>query len=75
VVEATASVIVDVPEVGTRYVGLKLTVTPVGCPVATGVTVESLGAGVMLSVIVEVPLPPGDTESAAGDAEMLMFST
>jgi len=73
--DGTVTVIVDVLEVGTRYVGLKLTVTPAGCPLATGVRAVSLGSGVMLSVIVEVPLLPGATESEAGEAERLKFSS
>ena len=49
-------------------VGLKLTVTPVGWPVADRATVESKPPE-MLLVIVDVPLPPCTTETEVGEAE------
>jgi hypothetical protein len=49
-------------------VGTKLTVTPVGWPVADSVTAE-LNPYKAVVVIVEVPLVPCPTETEAGDAE------
>lgn len=71
VVEATARVAVDVPEPGAAMdVGLKLTVTPEGCPVAVSATAESNPPDTAV-VIVEVPLLPTTTETEVGDAEMV----
>lgn len=50
--------------------GLKLTVTPAGCPVADKATAE-LNPPDMATPIVEVPLFPTPTDSEAGDAEMV----
>ena len=50
--------------------GLKLTVTPAGWPDADSAMAElnPLSAPV---VMVELPLPPGATETAVGEAEMV----
>ncbi len=69
-VEATASVSVDEPEPGAAMdVGLKVAVTPVGCPVAVRAIAE-LKPPETVVVIVEVPLLPWSTETEAGDAEI-----
>ena len=69
VVEATARVIVDVPEPGAAMdVGLKLTVTPAGWPVADKATAE-LKPPETAVVIVEAPLLPCTTETEVGEAE------
>lgn len=71
VVEATAMVMVDVPEPGAAMdVGLKLTVTPVGWPVADNAMAE-LKPPETEVVIVDVPLLPCTTETDAGEAEMV----
>lgn len=71
VVEATAMVIVDAPEPGAAMdVGLKVTVTPVGWPVADNAIAESKPPEIAV-VIVEVPLLPCTTETEEGDAEMV----
>ena len=71
VVEATAIVIVDVPEPGAAMdVGLKLTVTPVGWPVADK-AIGALKPPETAVVIVDVPLLPWTTESEVGAAEMV----
>ena len=71
VVEATVSVAVDVPEPGAAMeVGLKLTVTPVGCPVAVKATAESNPPETAV-VMVEVPLLPAVTETEVGEAEIV----
>jgi hypothetical protein len=71
VVEATAIVIVDVPEPGAAMgVGLKLTVTPVGWPVADKAIAESKPPETLV-VIVDVPLLPCTTETEVGAAEMV----
>jgi len=58
VVEATAIVMVELPEPGAAMdVGLKLTVTPAGWPLADKVTVE-LKPPAIVEVIVDVPLLP-----------------
>src|SRR5271170_1272282 len=63
-------VIVDVPEPGTAMdVGLKLTVTPAGWPLAVKATAESKPPATVV-VMVEVPLLPCTTETEAGEAEM-----
>ena len=66
VVEATVIVMVEVP-VPVIDVGLKPTVTPVGCPDADNVTAES-NPPVTVLVIVEVPELPCATETDEGDA-------
>ncbi len=64
-------VIVDVPEPGTAMdVGLKLTVTPAGWPLADKATAESKPPATVV-VMVEVPLFPCTTETEAGEAEMV----
>jgi hypothetical protein len=56
VVEATAIVMVELPEPGAAMdAGLKLTVTPAGWPVADKATAE-LNPPEMATPIVEVPL-------------------
>lgn len=57
-VDATATVAVDVPEPGAAVdVGLKVTVTPEGCPDADNAMAE-LNPPEILAVTVEFPLPP-----------------
>ena len=69
VVEATVMVIVEVPEPGAAMdVGLKLTVTPLGWPVADKAIAESNPPETAV-VIVDVPLLPCTTETEAGEAE------
>jgi len=69
VLEATVMVIVEVPEPGAAVdEGLKLTVTPVGWPVADKAIDESNPPETAL-VIVDVPLLPCTTETEAGEAE------
>ena len=51
-------------------VGLKLTVTPVGCPLALRPTAE-LKPPETVVVMVEVPLLPCTTETDVGEAEMV----
>ena len=71
VVEATAMVIVDVPEPGAAMdVGLKLTVAPVGWPLADKAIAE-LKPPETAVVIVDVPLLPSTTETEVGEAEMV----
>jgi len=71
VVEATAMVMVEVPEPGAAMDGgAKLTVTPVGCPVADKATAE-LNPPKMPTVTVDEPLLPCTTGTEAGDAEMV----
>jgi hypothetical protein len=69
VVEATVIVISEVP-VPVIEVGLKVTVTPVGWPVADKVTAE-LKPPVVVLVIVELPDLPCFTETEVGLAERL----
>ena len=58
VVEATAILMLEVPEPGAAMeVGLKLTVTPVGWPLAVNATAE-LKPPETAVVIVDAPLPP-----------------
>jgi hypothetical protein len=67
-------VMVELPEPGAAMdVGLKLTVTPVGWPVADKVTVE-LKLPEMAVVIVELPLLPWTTETEVGEAEMVKLA-
>jgi len=64
-------VIVDVSEPGAAMdVGLKLTVTPVGWPLAVKAIAE-LKPPETAVVIVEVPLLPCTTETEVGEAEMV----
>ena len=71
VVEATAIDMDEVPEPGDGIdVGVKLTVTPVGCPVADKATAE-LNPPEMATVTVDEPLLPCTTDAEAGDAEMV----
>ena len=71
VVEATVMVMVEVPEPGAAMdVGLKLTVTPVGWPVADKAIAE-LKPPETAVVIVDVPLLPCTTETEVGEAEMV----
>jgi len=71
VLEATAMVIVDVPDPGAAMEGgLKVTPTPVGWPEAER-AIAALNAPDMDAVIVEVPLFPCTTETEPGEAERL----
>jgi len=71
--EATAMVIVDVPDPGAaREEGLKLTVTPLGWPEAER-AIAALNPPDMDAVIVDVPLFPCTTETEPGEAERLKF--
>jgi hypothetical protein len=64
-------VTVDVPEPGTAMdVGLKLTVTPAGWPLAVKATAESKPPETVV-VTLEVPLLPRTTETELGDAEIV----
>ena len=69
VVEATVIVMVEDP-VPVMEVGLKVTLTPVGCPLADKEMAESKPP-VTLLVMLEVPELPCATESDAGEAERL----
>ena len=69
VLEPTAMVMVEVP-VPVIEVGLKLTVTPLGWPLADKVT-GSLKPPVVVLVMVDVPEPPCATVTAVGLAERL----
>ena len=69
VVEATVMVMVELPA-PVIDVGLKLTVTPVGCPEADSVIVP-LNPPTTALVIVEVPALPCDTETELGEADRL----
>lgn len=69
-VEPTAIVIVELPEPGAAIdVGLKLTVTPLGCPLAESEIAE-LKPPLTEVLMVEVPLLPCSTETELGEAEM-----
>jgi hypothetical protein len=69
VVEATAILMVEVPEPGAAIgVGLKVTVTPAGWPLAVRASAE-LNPPVTEVVIVDVPLTPCATETEVGDAD------
>ena len=66
---ATANVNVDDPEPGAAIDdGLKLTVTPEGCPFADNATAE-LNPPLTVVEIVELPLLPCTTETELGEAE------
>lgn len=70
---ATAMDIVDDPDPGAAMeVGLKLTVTPVGWPVADSAIAE-LNPPETAVVIFDVPLEPRATEIDLGEAEMVKF--
>jgi hypothetical protein len=70
-VDATVIVIVELPEPGAAMdVGLKLTVTPVGWPVADKAIAELKPPDTAV-VIVDVPLLPCTTETEVGEAEMV----
>ena len=65
------NVAVELPEPGAAIdVGLKLTVTPVGIPDAVRATAE-LNPPDTAVVMVELPLLPCATETAAGEAEIV----
>ena len=67
-VDATVSPSVDVPEPGAAIeAGLNVAVTPVGAPLTDSVTAE-LNVPPAVVVMVELPLPPCTTETAAGEA-------
>ena len=69
VVEATAIDAVELPEPGAAMdVGLKVTVTPVGWPLALSAIAE-LKPPETAVVMVEVPLPPCTTDTEVGEAE------
>lgn len=69
--DATVIVIVELPEPGAAMdVGLKLTVTPVGWPVADKAIAELKPPDTAV-VIVDVPLLPCTTETEVGEAEMV----
>lgn len=71
VVDATARVTVEVPEPGAAIdVGLNVTVTPVGWPVADNAIAESKPPETAV-VIVDAPLLPCTTETEAGEAEIV----
>ncbi len=64
-------VIVELPEPGAAMdAGLKLTVTPVGCPVADKATAE-VNPPEIPTVMVDEPLLPCTTDAEAGEAEMV----
>ena len=66
----TANVAVDDPEPGAAIdEGLKLTVTPEGCPLADNPTAE-LNPPLTVVEIVELPLLPCTTETDAGDEKI-----
>jgi hypothetical protein len=65
----TVSVIVELPA-PVMVVGLKPTVTPLGCPLADSVIAE-LNPPVTALVIVELPACPRASETDAGDADKL----
>ena len=72
-VDAAAMVIVEAPEPGAAIeVGLKVTVTPAGWPVADNATAASNPFKTEV-VMVDVPLLPGNTETEVGDAEIVKF--
>jgi len=69
-VEATANVTVELPEPGAAIdVGLKLTVTPVGWPVAVSATAP-LNPPETVLVTLLVPFEPCATETEVGEAEI-----
>ena len=75
VVEAVASVNVDVPEPGAAMDELlKLRVTPVGAPLAVRPMAESNPPETVV-VMVDVPLLPAVTETEVGDAASVKAGT
>jgi len=71
VLEATASVAVEVPEPGAAMVdGLKPTVTPAGWPLAVSATADS-NPPLTVVVMVEVPLLPCTTETEEGEGAIV----
>jgi hypothetical protein len=75
VFDATARVAVDVPDPGAAIDdGLKLTVTPVGAPLADSATAES-NPPLTVVVMVEVPLLPCATETVVGLAATVNAGT
>ena len=75
VVEATASVSAEVPEPGAAMdAGLKVAVTPAGCPLAVKATAE-LKPPETVVVMVEEPLLPAATETIAGEAASVNAGT
>ena len=71
VVVATAMVMVEAPDPGAAMdEGLKLTVTPVGCPVADKATAE-LNPPEIATVTVDEPLLPCTTGTEVGDPEIV----
>lgn len=70
-VEATAMVMMEVPEPGAAIeLGLKVTVTPVGWPVADNAIAE-LKPPEIVVVMVEVPEVPCAMDTEFGEAETL----
>jgi hypothetical protein len=70
VVEATAMVMVELPEPGAAMDGgLKLTVTPAGWPLADSATAE-LKPSKAVVVILLVPLAPGAMVTEVGEPEI-----
>jgi len=70
VVEVTAIDMVELPEPGAAIeVGLNVTVTPVGCPLAVNAT-AALNPPDTVVVIVDEPLLPCATDTEVGEAEM-----
>ena len=64
---------VELPEPGAAMdVGLNVTVTPVGWPLADKATAE-LNPPDTVVVIVDAPLPPCATETEVGEAEIAKF--
>ena len=64
-------VMVEVPEPGAGMdAGAKLTVTPVGCPVADKATAE-LNPPETVTVRMDEPLLPWITDTEAGEGEMM----
>ncbi len=68
--DPTVIVIVDVPAPPAIDAGLKLTVTPVGCPVADKRIVEP-NEGATAVAMVDVPLLPCATETGLGEADIV----
>lgn len=69
--EATAMLMVELPAPGTAIdVGLNVTVTPLGCPLADKLIAE-LNPPATLVLIVELPFPPCTTDTDPGEAERL----
>ena len=74
VVEATEMFIVEAPEPGAATeVGLKVTVTPVGWPVADK-AIDELKPFSTAVVIVDVPVLPLTAKTEVGDAQMVKLA-